>query len=113
IWEGGRLARHAFPRATKMPNPKLKAKVALVTGASSGIGAATALALAGEGARLAIAARRVERLNDLATRIRQSGGEALPIKADVTDEAQASAMVEETRQAFGRLDMLLAVAGVG
>jgi NADP-dependent 3-hydroxy acid dehydrogenase YdfG len=96
-----------------MQTGKLSGKVALVTGASSGIGAATALKLAAEGARVAIAARRVQRLNDLADRIRKNGGEALPIEADVTDEAQASAMVKTTQQTFGRLDILLNVAGVG
>jgi NADP-dependent 3-hydroxy acid dehydrogenase YdfG len=96
-----------------MQTPKLSGTAALVTGASSGIGAATALALAAEGARVAIAARRMRRLNELADRIRQGGGEALPIEADVTDEAQASRMVERALRAFGRLDMLLNVAGVG
>jgi NADP-dependent 3-hydroxy acid dehydrogenase YdfG len=91
----------------------LGGKVGLVTGASSGIGEATALALAAEGAGVAIAARRVERLRRLAERIRQLGGEALPIEADIADEVQVSAMVERTLQHFGRLDMLLAVAGVG
>jgi NADP-dependent 3-hydroxy acid dehydrogenase YdfG len=96
-----------------MQSGKLNGKTALVTGASSGIGEATARALAAEGARVAIVARRIQRLNDLADRIRQDGGEALPIAADVTDEAQASAMVERVLQKFGRLDMLLNVAGVG
>jgi NADP-dependent 3-hydroxy acid dehydrogenase YdfG len=96
-----------------MQTGKLSGKVALVTGASSGIGEATTLALATAGARVAIAARRVHRLNDLANRIRHCGGEALPIEADVTDEAQASAMVRRTLEAFGRLDMLLNIAGVG
>ena len=96
-----------------MQEPRLSGKIALVTGASSGIGEATALALAAEGARVAIAARRVQRLNDLADRICQAGGEALPIAADVTDEAVASAMVQRVLQHFGRLDMLLNVAGVG
>ena len=73
---------------------KLSGKVALVTGASSGIGEATALALAAEGAHVAITARRLNRLNDLADRIRQAGGDALPIEADVADETQASATVE-------------------
>ncbi len=96
-----------------MQTGKLSGRVALVTGASSGIGEATALALAGEGARIAVAARRVDRLNDLAERIRQIGGEALAIAADVTEEARADAMIEEVLRVFGRLDMLLAVAGVG
>jgi NADP-dependent 3-hydroxy acid dehydrogenase YdfG len=92
---------------------RLNGKVALVTGASSGIGEATALALAGEGAGVAIAARRMQRLDDLADRSRQVGGEALPIEADVADEAQCSRMVEQALRHFGRLDMLLNVAGVG
>lgn len=92
---------------------KLNGKIALVTGASSGIGEATALALAAEGAKVAIAARRAHRLDDLANRIRRMDGTALPIAADVADEAQATAMVERVLQEHGRLDLLLAVAGVG
>ncbi|MDH2340990.1 SDR family NAD(P)-dependent oxidoreductase [Bradyrhizobium sp. SSUT77] len=96
-----------------MGTGKLAGKVALVTGASSGIGAATAVALAGEGARVAIAARRMQRLGDLAARIRQAGGQALPLEVDVSDEAQVSAMVRRAVEEFGRLDMLLCIAGVG
>jgi NADP-dependent 3-hydroxy acid dehydrogenase YdfG len=92
---------------------KLIGKVALVTGASSGIGEATALALAEEGARVAIAARRRQRLNDLADRIRRAGVDALVIEADVREETQASAMVQRVLQEFDRLDMLVNVAGVG
>jgi hypothetical protein len=100
-------------RRSEMQSGKLRGKVALVTGASSGIGEATALALSAEGARVAIAARRVQRLNDLADRIRQAGGDALPIEADVTHEAQASAMVERVLRENGRLDLLLNIAGMG
>ncbi|WP_352997763.1 SDR family NAD(P)-dependent oxidoreductase [Mesorhizobium sp. M1273] len=94
-----------------MQTGKLSGKIALVTGASSGIGEATALALAAEGATLAIAARRAERLDHLAKRIRETGSAALPIAVDVADEAQATAMVERVQQEYGRLDMLLAVPG--
>ena len=92
---------------------KLNGKIALVTGASSGIGAATALALAEQGAVVAIAARRRQRLDDLAARIRDNGGEALAIETDITDEAQATAMVRRVLESHGRLDLLFNVAGVG
>ena len=92
---------------------KLNRKIALVTGASSGIGAATALALAEQGAVVAIAARRRQRLDDLAARIRDNGGEALSIETDITDEAQATAMVRRVLESHGRLDLLFNVAGVG
>ncbi|MFD2058451.1 SDR family oxidoreductase [Mesorhizobium calcicola] len=92
---------------------KLNGKIALVTGASSGIGAATALALAAQGAIVAIAARRRQRLDDLARRIRDAGGEALAIEADITNEAQATAMVRRVLDDYGRVDMLFNVAGVG
>lgn len=91
---------------------RLAGKVALVTGASSGIGAATALALAGEGAKVAVAARRRDRLQDLAARIKAGGGEALVLEVDVTDEAAVRRMVSDTRQQLGRLDVLVNNAGV-
>src|ERR1700710_1962939 len=75
---------------------RLDGTVALVTGASSGIGEATALALAADGASVALAARRVDRLQDLAKRIGNSGGRALVLEADVTDEAAARAAVART-----------------
>jgi NADP-dependent 3-hydroxy acid dehydrogenase YdfG len=96
-----------------MQEGRLVGKVALVTGASSGIGEATARALAAEGARVAIAARRAERLDMLARRIRSDGGEALAIEADVSSEAEASAMVVRAQKEFGRLDILINAAGVG
>ncbi len=69
----------------------LEGTVALVTGASSGIGEATALALAGQGAAVAIAARRTDRLEQLAEQIRDDGGTALALGADVSDSEQADA----------------------
>jgi NADP-dependent 3-hydroxy acid dehydrogenase YdfG len=90
----------------------LAGTVALVTGASSGIGEATALALAEEGAAVALVARRVDRLENLAARIRDNDGTALVIEADVTDEAQARAAIESTVGELGRLDTLVNNAGV-
>jgi NADP-dependent 3-hydroxy acid dehydrogenase YdfG len=90
----------------------LAGTVALVTGASSGIGAATAEALAGQGAAVALAARRQERLDDLAAGISQRGGTALVLQCDVTEQAQAEAAVARTVAELGRLDTLVNNAGV-
>jgi NADP-dependent 3-hydroxy acid dehydrogenase YdfG len=90
----------------------LEGTVALVTGASSGIGAATAEALAGQGAAVALAARRREQLDDLADRISQRGGTALVLQCDVTEQAQAEAAIERTVAELGRLDTLVNNAGV-
>ena len=91
---------------------RLDGTVALITGASSGIGEATAVELAARGASVAIAARRRERLDDLAGQIGAAGGDALVVEADVTDEAAARDAVARTVQRFGRLDTVIANAGV-
>lgn len=91
---------------------RLDGTVALVTGASSGIGEATAEQLAAQGAAVALVARRADRLETLAGRIRDSGGTALVIEADVTDQARAIAAVERTVAELGRLDTLVNNAGV-
>jgi NADP-dependent 3-hydroxy acid dehydrogenase YdfG len=90
----------------------LDGKVAAVTGASSGIGEATALALAAEGAAIALGARREDRLRDLAQRIESDGGRALPIEVDVGDEDSARSFVEKTKSELGSLDVLVNNAGV-
>jgi NADP-dependent 3-hydroxy acid dehydrogenase YdfG len=92
--------------------PALEGTVALVTGASSGIGAATAAALAARGAAVALAARREDRLGALAADIREQGGSALVLECDVTDERQAAGAVERTVGELGRLDTLINNAGV-
>jgi NADP-dependent 3-hydroxy acid dehydrogenase YdfG len=86
--------------------------VALVTGASSGIGEATAERLAAEGAAVAVAARRFDRLERLVEEISDAGGRALAIESDVTDRAQAEALVERTVSELGRLDTVVNNAGV-
>jgi NADP-dependent 3-hydroxy acid dehydrogenase YdfG len=90
----------------------LDGTVALVTGASSGIGAATAEALAGLGAAVALAARRTERITELADKIRAGGGIAVAITCDVTIEEEARGAVERTVAELGRLDTLVNNAGV-
>ena len=85
---------------------RLQGTVALVTGASSGIGEATAMALAAEGATVAVAARRRDRLEALAERIGPDH-DVLVVETDVTDESSARAMVERTVDQFGRLDTLV------
>src|SRR5215208_6867684 len=90
----------------------LDGRKAIVTGASSGIGEATALALAAEGCAVALGARREDRLEDLARRIGSDGGRAVAIHADVADESSARAFVEGTRDHLGRLDVLVNNAGV-
>ncbi|HMG63831.1 MAG TPA: SDR family NAD(P)-dependent oxidoreductase [Streptosporangiaceae bacterium] len=92
--------------------PVLEGTVALVTGASSGIGAATATALAERGAAVAMAARRGDRLVALAADIQALGGTALVLECDVTDEGQVTAAVERTVAELGRLDTLINNAGV-
>lgn len=87
-------------------------QVVIVTGASAGIGKALALNLAGQGARVAIAARRAERLEQVAADCCALGAEALVVPTDVADEAQCKALVEKTVTAFGRLDMLINNAGL-
>jgi NADP-dependent 3-hydroxy acid dehydrogenase YdfG len=90
----------------------LEGTVALVTGASSGIGAATAAALAAQGAAVALAARRADRLAEVAAGIKDQGGTALVLECDITDEQQAAAAVERTVGELGRLDTLINNAGV-
>jgi NADP-dependent 3-hydroxy acid dehydrogenase YdfG len=92
--------------------PVLDGTVALVTGASSGIGAATAAMLAAQGAAVALAARRRDRLDELAAEIRGQGGTALVLECDVSDQEQAAAAVERTATELGRLDTLVNNAGV-
>ena len=91
---------------------KLTGKVALVTGASSGIGEGTALALAEAGATVAVSGRRKERLDDLVRRIQAAGGKALALPGDVSVETNATQSVADTVAQLGRIDILINSAGV-
>lgn len=90
----------------------LTGKVAIVTGASSGIGRASAIALASQGAKVAICARRMEKLEAVAAEIKSRGKEALAIQMDVTKKSDIDAAVAKTVTTFGRLDILLNNAGI-
>ena len=89
---------------------QLKGKVALVTAASKGLGQASAVALAREGAKLAISARS-EAIEETAAQIREVGGEVLALKADVTKQADIDSMIKQTLETYGRIDILVINAG--
>jgi len=96
-----------------MPMAKLQGKVALITGASAGIGHAAALALAGEGADLVVTARRSDRLEALAAEAAMLGVKTVCVTGDMREEDTAKAAVAAALKAFGRIDILIANAGVG
>jgi clavulanate-9-aldehyde reducatase len=91
---------------------ELDGKVAAVTGASSGIGEATVLALAGASAAVALGARRKDRLDALAERISSDGGRALAIEADVSEQAEAESFLSRTAEELGGVDILINNAGL-
>jgi NADP-dependent 3-hydroxy acid dehydrogenase YdfG len=90
----------------------LAGRVALITGASSGIGAAAAVALSAAGATVALVARRADRLNALVSQIEGRGGNALALPGDVSDEQVAQGVVTDTVSRFGRIDILVNSAGI-
>lgn len=95
-----------------MARRSLAGQVAIVTGASSGIGAALARALAVEGVRVALAARSGAKLEALAAEIAAAGGQALAVPADITDAAQVEELAQRTVRAWGRIDIVVANAGI-
>ena len=91
---------------------RLKGKIAIVTGANSGIGEATAELFAREGATVVLAARRADKLADVAGRIESGGGTALALPADVTRPEECASVCDETIKRFGRIDILVNNAGI-
>jgi NADP-dependent 3-hydroxy acid dehydrogenase YdfG len=95
-----------------MSYENLSGRTAVVTGAASGIGEAVAVLLAARGARVALLARRGERLEEIAAKIRADGGQALAVVADVTDDASVQAAKERIEETYGRVDLVVNNAGV-
>ena len=95
-----------------METDAFRDQVVIVTGASTGIGKSLALQLASQGAKVVVAARRVERLEQVAVECHQRGGKALVVPTDVSDEAQCKNLVKKTITTFGKLDMLVNNAGL-
>lgn len=96
-----------------MSRRELRQKVICITGASAGIGKATALACAREGMRVVVSARREDRLTELSDQINAAGGEAIPVVCDVASDEQVNTLVQRTLDHFGQLDAVLANAGYG
>lgn len=90
----------------------MKGKVIIITGASSGIGEALALKFGREGSKVVLAARSVDKLQEVAEQIRQSGGDALTVACDVAKEADCKALMEQAVAKFGRIDSLINNAGI-
>gem|GEM_PF-9729 len=105
-------SENALTQELAMKKDSFRDQVVIVTGASAGIGRALALQLAAQEARVALAARRVERLEQVATECRKLGGEALVVPTDVSDEVQCKVLVEKTIAVFRRLDILINNAGL-
>ncbi|MFF2142100.1 SDR family oxidoreductase [Kitasatospora sp. NPDC058190] len=95
-----------------MSYPALATRTAVVTGAASGMGAATARLLAADGARVALLARRTDRIEALAAEIAAAGGQALAVTADITDQASVDAAAKAVHDAYGRVDLVVNNAGV-
>jgi meso-butanediol dehydrogenase / (S,S)-butanediol dehydrogenase / diacetyl reductase len=94
------------------PGRRLDGKVAFITGGGSGVGAASAIRMAGEGARVAIAGRTEDKLRDVAAQIEAAGGQALPVRCDVAVGEDVDRAIAATVERFGRLDTLVANAAV-
>jgi 3-oxoacyl-[acyl-carrier protein] reductase len=94
-------------------NGNLAGQVAILTGGGTGIGRGIALALGGAGLKVVVCGRRLAPLEETAAEVREAGGEALPVQADVSIEADAAQLVEAALETFGRLDILVNNAGIG
>src|SRR5258708_30656663 len=95
-----------------MTEKNLAGKVAVITGASRGLGKAMALALGGAGAELALVSRNLDQLNETAKAVRSAGGAAEPFRADVTNELQVTQLQKDVTEKFGKIQILINNAGI-
>jgi len=102
--------KESFNRRSHMN--RLEGKVAIITGGNSGVGAATALKFAAEGAKVVITARREGPLEEVAAKIREAGGEVLPIVSDISKVEDAQKVVSSVMEKYGKIDILINNAGV-
>jgi NADP-dependent 3-hydroxy acid dehydrogenase YdfG len=107
------MQTHGTHARERVANSGLRGKVALITGASSGIGEATARALAKRGCALALAARRLDRLQALAQALEEAGGQALPLALDVTRQEQVDSAIQLALDRLGGIDIAFCNAGIG
>src|SRR5256885_5636688 len=112
IRTASRWLRTAGPFRRRRMDSNVSGKVVVITGASSGLGEATARRLAVGGARLVLGARRVYRLNALVDELTKGGGAALAVATDVTDASQVQRLVDAAVERFGRIDVMLNNAGL-
>ena len=94
-----------------MSDKKFSGKSVLITGATSGIGHACAMAFANEGAKIVCVGRKDAALNEVVDEIRSAGAEAFPVRADLSNEQEADGVIDETIKAFGGVDVLVNAAG--
>ncbi len=106
------FGRNYLPTLSTNDKDGLKDKVAVITGASSGIGKAIAMELAHRGAKVVLAARTQKKLEGISALIRKSGGVALPVPTDVSDDEQCKKLIDQTLRSFGALDILVNNAGI-
>src|SRR5580693_10136340 len=107
-----RSARRKSAIRERYVSKQLQDKVAIITGASNGIGRAIAETFAAEGAKTVLVARRAELLDEVAAGIKSRGGEALPVPSDLTKEDAVTALFALVQKAFGRIDVLVNNAGI-
>src|ERR1700756_2577180 len=112
FWRRWSIAEQASAKAGEVMSHNIEGKVVVITGASSGLGEATARTLSAQGAAVVLGARRRDRIQALASELSSSGGKALAVTTDVTDRRQVQNLVDAAVEAYGRVDVMVNNAGL-